>query len=58
MAMHQDVVLRAQAEIDSITGGPSGRLPTFEDRDKLPYVDCILKEVHRFVDVSGHPCPI
>ena len=34
---------KAQAEIDSVTG--SNRLPTFEDRPNLPYVEALFKEV-------------
>ena len=26
----------------------SGRLPTLDDKEILPYVDCIIQEVHRF----------
>jgi hypothetical protein len=37
----------AQKEIDEVTGGE--RLPTFEDRKLLPSVECILKEVWRYV---------
>ncbi|KAH7097919.1 cytochrome P450 [Auriculariales sp. MPI-PUGE-AT-0066] len=46
MALHPDVQRRAQAEIDSVTGGD--RLPTYEDRGSLPYVDALLKEVMRW----------
>ncbi|KAI3549231.1 O-methylsterigmatocystin oxidoreductase [Colletotrichum abscissum] len=41
-----DVQRKAQAEIDRVVG--SGRLPTFEDRDKLPYVDALVKETARW----------
>ncbi|KAH7890614.1 cytochrome P450 [Phlebopus sp. FC_14] len=36
---------RAQAEIDEVIG--AGRLPGLADRDSLPYVDCLIKEVLR-----------
>lgn len=47
MALHPEVVERAQAEIDQAIG--SERLPTLEDRGKLPYIDCIVREVYRYV---------
>ena len=47
MVIHPEVVKRAQAEIDSVLG--SRRLPNLDDRDKLPYIDCIVKELLRWV---------
>jgi cytochrome P450 len=35
MMKHPEVLQKAQAEIDSVTGGE--RLPAFEDRPNLPY---------------------
>ncbi|KDQ13185.1 hypothetical protein BOTBODRAFT_175790 [Botryobasidium botryosum FD-172 SS1] len=49
MVLHPEVLERAHAEIDSVVG--TQRLPTFQDRDSLPYVDCILKEVLRWIPV-------
>lgn len=46
MALHPDIQLRAQAELDSITGG--SRLPAYEDRQRLPYINAIVKEVLRW----------
>ncbi len=46
MAMYPDVQKRAQEEIDRVVG--TGRMPTFEDREQLPYVDAILKEALRW----------
>lgn len=37
----------AQEEIDKVIGG--GRLPTFEERDVLPYLTAIVKEILRYV---------
>ena len=37
---------RAQAEIDAIVG--TDRLPEFDDRSSLPYVDAILRETWRW----------
>ncbi|KAG2069064.1 cytochrome P450 [Suillus decipiens] len=42
MVFYPDVQRRAQAEIDSVIG--RDRLPTFEDRTSLPYVESILRE--------------
>ena len=50
MTLHKDVVKKAQAEIDAVVG--IERLPTSKDRLHLPYVDCILKEVLRYVYIS------
>ncbi|KAG5654671.1 hypothetical protein H0H81_009920 [Sphagnurus paluster] len=46
MALHPEVVKKAQAEIDSVVG--NDRLPTLEDRPYLPYVDALTKEVFRW----------
>ena len=42
---HPDVLKKAQHEMDTVGG--SMRLPTFEDRASLPYLDCIMSEVLR-----------
>jgi len=46
MTLHPDFQRRAQAEIDSVTGGT--RLPQYEDRQSLPFVDALVKEVLRW----------
>lgn len=46
MARHPQVAKKAQTEIDEVIG--NGRLPTLQDREALPYIDCILKEVFRW----------
>ncbi|TFY81372.1 hypothetical protein EWM64_g2644 [Hericium alpestre] len=46
MAKYPEAVKKAQAEIDAVIG--NDRLPTFEDRDKLPYVNALAKEVIRW----------
>jgi cytochrome P450 len=43
MALHPAVQAKAQREIDEVVGGD--RLPTFADREDLPYVEAIVKEV-------------
>ncbi|KDR82203.1 hypothetical protein GALMADRAFT_135566 [Galerina marginata CBS 339.88] len=46
MAINPDVQRKAQAEIDHLTG--SKRLPEFQDRPFLPYIEAIYREVMRF----------
>jgi len=46
MVLYPDVQARAQAEIDYVIG--NGRLPDFDDRASLPYVDAILRELVRW----------
>ncbi|KAG1822451.1 cytochrome P450 [Suillus subaureus] len=46
MVLQPDVQRRAQAEIDLVVGGD--RLPTFEDRASLPYVESVLRETLRW----------
>ncbi|KAG1849812.1 cytochrome P450 [Suillus tomentosus] len=46
MVLYPDIERRAQAEIDSVIG--RDRLPTFEDRASLPYVEAILRETFRW----------
>lgn len=45
MTLFPEVQKRAQAEIDSVV--VPDRLPTFEDRPHLPYIDALVKEVFR-----------
>ncbi|KAL8928315.1 MAG: hypothetical protein Q9172_000999 [Xanthocarpia lactea] len=45
-----EVVHKAQEEIDRVIG--TDRLPTFEDRKKLPYIDGIVKEAWRWNPVG------
>lgn len=49
MVLHPEVLLRAQNEIGTVIG--SDRLPTFHDREKLPYIDAIIKECVRWETV-------
>ncbi|CAE6458090.1 hypothetical protein ACGC1H_006834 [Rhizoctonia solani] len=46
MVLHPEVQAKAQAEIDSVLGG--ARLPEMTDRESMPYVCCIVKEVLRW----------
>ena len=47
MAKQPEVVKTAQSEIDKIT--KQERLPTMDDRKGAPIIDCIMKEVFRYV---------
>ena len=51
MTLHPGVQRRAQAEIEAVTGG--SRLPSYEDKASLPYVNAIVKEVLRWYPVSS-----
>ena len=46
MALYPEVQKKAQAEIDSVIG--PNRLPNFEDRPSLPYINAIIKESMRW----------
>ncbi|KAG1900664.1 cytochrome P450 [Suillus fuscotomentosus] len=50
MVSYPYVQERAQAEIDSVIG--RDRLPTFEDRASLPYVESVLRETLRWQPVD------
>ncbi|KAI0061739.1 cytochrome P450 [Artomyces pyxidatus] len=46
---------KAQAELDAVTGGT--RLPEFEDRGALPYIDALCKEVLRWQTIAPVALP-
>ncbi|CAL1702667.1 unnamed protein product [Somion occarium] len=46
ISCYPDVQARAQREIDDLIG--SNRVPTSQDIEHLPYIQAIIKEVHRF----------
>ncbi|KAI1813707.1 cytochrome P450 oxidoreductase OrdA-like protein [Poronia punctata] len=46
MTLHPEVQARAQEEIDRVVG--PGRLPTFDDRDNLPYINAVVQEAWRW----------
>jgi cytochrome P450 len=52
MILHPEVFAKAQAEIDRVVG--TDRLPDFQDRTSLPYVESLVKEVYRY----GSPHPL
>ncbi|RXW19447.1 hypothetical protein EST38_g6400 [Candolleomyces aberdarensis] len=49
LASYPEIYAKAQAEIDAVIG--SGRLPLVTDREGLPYVHAIVKEVGRWYTV-------
>ncbi|KAI9451342.1 cytochrome P450 [Russula earlei] len=54
MLKHPEYLKRAQVELDSVLGAGPSRLPTFEDRPHLPFVDALFSETMRW----GVPVPL
>ncbi|KAJ7177827.1 cytochrome P450 oxidoreductase [Mycena filopes] len=53
MLLYPDAHDKAQKELDSVVGTlKTHRLPTFGDREKLPYVEALMKEVLRWHPVG------
>lgn len=50
MVLFPDGQKKAQAQIDAAIG--KGRLPCFQDRPSLPYIDAILRETLRYNPVA------
>ncbi|TCD62441.1 hypothetical protein EIP91_006903 [Steccherinum ochraceum] len=46
MVLHPEVLKKAQTEMDKVVG--RGRLPDWEDRESLPYLVSVIKEVYRW----------
>lgn len=46
LVLSPHVQKRAQAELDLVVG--RDRLPTFDDRPRLPYIEAICREVLRW----------
>ncbi|RAH49639.1 cytochrome P450 [Aspergillus brunneoviolaceus CBS 621.78] len=58
MALFPDVQRKAQAELDSVLGAADRlRLPTFADRENLPYLNALIKEVFRWHPVVPMDLP-
>ena len=55
MALYPAVQKKAQAELDAVVG--SDRLPDFEDRASMPYINAVIKELLRWnlVTPLGEP---
>lgn len=50
MVLYPGVQKRAQAEIDLVIG--TDRLPVFEDKKSLPYVDAVVRETYRWMPIA------
>jgi cytochrome P450 len=50
MILYPEVQEKARQEIDSVIG--RGRLPDFNDRGSLPYIEACVKEVLRWNPVA------
>ena len=50
MVLFPEVQAKAQAELDAVVG--TERLPCFNDRDSLPYINAICKEVLRWHSIT------
>ncbi|KAJ6466260.1 cytochrome P450 [Mycena sanguinolenta] len=50
MALYPEIQKKAQTEIDTVIG--AGRLPEFEDRPSLPFVEALYREVMRWKPVT------
>ncbi|KAH9948695.1 cytochrome P450 monooxygenase [Amylocystis lapponica] len=46
MVLFPNALKNAQEEIDRVVG--TDRVPSFGDRESLPYLECVLKEVYRW----------
>ena len=55
MALFPDVQRKAQEEIDRVFGKPT--FPTMADREKLPYVNAVVKEALRWHTVANLGVP-
>lgn len=49
MCLYPEAQKKAQAELDNVLGG---RLPEFNDRPNLPYVNALMKESMRWQQVT------
>ncbi|RHZ47488.1 cytochrome P450 [Aspergillus thermomutatus] len=55
MAIYPEVQRKAQQEIDRVVG--PNKLPTFADRERLPYINAVVKEVLRWHPVAPMGLP-
>ena len=51
MVLYPEVQARAQEEIDSIIGKDLKRLPDWDDRASMPYVEAVIRETLRWFPV-------
>lgn len=50
LSAHPAVVKKAQRELDSVLCGH--RLPTFRDKDDLPYIEAVYREISRWRPIT------
>ncbi|KAI5920501.1 cytochrome P450 [Camillea tinctor] len=55
MMSHPEIQRKAQEEIDRVIG--SDRLPSFGDRNSLPYIEAVVKEAFRFHPIAPMGVP-
>ncbi|CAG5137089.1 uncharacterized protein ALTATR162_LOCUS38 [Alternaria atra] len=55
MTLFPEVQKKAQEELDHVIGG--SRLPVTADREKLPYIEAVMKETHRWHPVAPMALP-
>ncbi|KAL6248757.1 hypothetical protein RBB50_003819 [Rhinocladiella similis] len=55
MLLYPEVMRKGRAEVDALCG--DNRMPSFEDKDQLPYIHAILKETLRWRPVSAGGIP-
>lgn len=55
MTLNPHMQARAQDEIDRVVG--KSRLPNIEDKDNLPYINALLKEVLRWAPAAPLALP-
>lgn len=56
MLLFPEVQAKSQKEIDEVIG--FGRLPMFEDQERLPYVSRVVQEVLRWFPITPLGKPI
>ena len=55
MIMHPQVQIKLQAELDTVVG--RSRLPDFSDKESLPYVNAVCKELIRWQPILPFAIP-
>lgn len=50
MVRHPEIQRKAQFELERVVG--TDRLPTFADRESLPYIEAVIREVYRMYPVA------
>lgn len=51
MLHYPDVMRKAQAELDTVVG--QDRLPDYQDRKKLPYIQALINETLRWRPIAA-----